>query len=564
MTIKAIIFDLDDTLYDCTGMLTDASKMRAAKAMVEAGIPCSEEDIYKMQTDAEEKHGPYYLIFNEIAKRYGAGQAVVYDALKAYNSSTVANIEPFSDVKPTLTQLRRDGLKLFLVTVGVHQRQERKIQLLGINDLFDEIIISDQEVGLLLEECYEMLLKRHDLNAEEVAVVGDRVREELRIGSSMGMTTIRMLHGRFRINSGTSLMNNVNYKINRIFQTPTVIKLVNMGKTLNTLKVVAIGGGTGLPITLEGIKTYSNKVTGIVAVTDSGRSSGMLRKQYGILPPGDARNCLIALSESEEQEQDLYNLFQYRFDKGSLNGMSLGNLLMTALTDITGSFDQAIKKASKILSIKGKVLPSTLTNTHICAELEDGTLVEEEYNVRATAKSPIKTVSLKEEDVKVLPETIEDISNAEIIIIGPGSLYTSVITNLLVKEIRDAIMGSKATKIYVCNIVSQPGQSDGYNVSDHITAIEKYLGDGVIDFVIVNNNTPGSEILDKYKEKGSSLVVLDDSANGLQPTIVEADLVEDLRDHRILWEKEDMLRHDPDKLADSVCRVYAGIPPFRG
>ncbi|MGR3178988.1 MAG: uridine diphosphate-N-acetylglucosamine-binding protein YvcK, partial [Candidatus Anammoxibacter sp.] len=562
MKIKAIIFDLDDTLYDCTGMLTDASRRRAAKAMVEAGIPCTEEEIYRIQNEAMEQYGPYYYIFNEIAKKYGASQDVVQKALQAYNSSEVSNIKPFSDVIPTLKQLKKAGFKLFLVTVGVHQRQEKKIELLGINDQFDEIIVSDQEVGLLLEECYEMLLKRYNLNACEVAVVGDRVREELRIGKAMGMTTIRMLHGRFKLDSRSNQPHNADYKVKRIFQVPTVVSLINIGKTPDMLKVVAIGGGTGLPIALEGIKTYSNSVTGIVAVTDSGRSSGVLREQYGILPPGDARNCLIALSESEEQEQDLYNLFQYRFDKGSLKGMSLGNLLMTALTDITGSFDKAIKKASKILSINGKVLPATLTNTHICAELEDGTYVEEEYNVRSPQKSAIKNVTLKKKDVEALPEAIDDIRDAEIIIIGPGSLYTSVITNLLIEGIRNAIKESNAIKIYVCNIVSQPGQSDNYNVSDHIKSVQKYLGEGVLDFVIVNNNTPDNEILKRYKEKGSGLVTLDSGIKDLKPMIKETDLVEDIQAHRILWEKADMLRHDPDKLADSVCRIYAKIPLY--
>ena len=563
MKIKAIIFDLDDTLYDCTGMLAEASRRRAAKTLVDLGIPCSEEEIYNILNEEFAKHGSSFYVFNEIAKKYGKSHDTVQKALKAYNSSEVTNIKPFPDVISTLKQLRRSGHKLFLVTLGVHQRQEKKIKLLGLSDMFDEIIISDQEVGLLLEECYEMLLTMHNLRAHEVAVVGDRTREELRIGNTMGMTTIRMLHGRFKLSPMNARLQNVDYKIKRIFQIPTIISLINKGMTPDVVKIVAIGGGTGLPIALDGIKSYSNNITGIVAVTDSGRSSGVLREQFGILPPGDARNCLVALSKSEEQEQDLNNLFQYRFDKGSLDGMSLGNLLMTALIDITGSFDQAIKKASRILSIKGKVLPSTLTSTHICAELEDGTYVEEEYNVRAVGKAPIKTVYLKDKDVKVLPEAVNDIKNAEIIIIGPGSLYTSVITNLLVHDIKTAIKESTAVKIYICNIVSQPGQSDNYSVSDHIRAIEKYVGEGVIDYVIVNNNTPGKEILKKYEEKGAGVIIMDDDSYNLKPIIKKTDLVEDLPDHRILWEKEDMLRHDPEKLADAVYRIFAGIPLYR-
>lgn len=163
----------------------------------------------------------------------------------------------------------------------------------------------------------------------------------------LGMTTIQILHGRFKNEPVVNECDRPDYKIKRIFQIPTILQLNNMGKTPDKLKIVAIGGGTGLPIMLEGSKTYSKHLTAVVTVTDSGRSSGVLREEFGILPPGDARNCLVALSETEEQERELYQLFQYRFDRGSLEGMSLGNLLMTALTDITGSFEQAIKRQVK-------------------------------------------------------------------------------------------------------------------------------------------------------------------------------------------------------------------------
>ena len=369
-----------------------------------------------------------------------------------------------------------------------------------------------------------------------------------------------MLHGRFKLEQPIHECDKPDYKIKRIFQIPTILQLYNSGKTPDNLKIVAIGGGTGLPIMLEGAKTYSKHLSAMVTVTDSGRSSGILREEFGILPPGDARNCLIALSETEEQEQELYQLFQYRFNKGSLNGMSLGNLLMAALTDITGSFDLAIKKASKILNIRGKVLPSTLNDTHICAELEDGAYVEEEFNVRAVGKSPIKRVFLKDENVEPLQEAVEEILNADIVVIGPGSLYTSLITNLLVSGIRTAICNSNAVKIYVCNIVTQPGQTDKYKVSDHIRAINKYLVDGMVDYVIVNDKIPKKEILDRYTKEGAELAEFDDGVDGLKINIKKADLVEDFDKKRILWEKQDLLRHDPDKLADAVFRVYANLP----
>ena len=404
------------------------------------------------------------------------------------------------------------------------------------------------------------LVGRHDINFGEAVMVGDRVREELRIAKSLGMTTIQMLHGRFKNEPAVNDCDKPDYKIKRIFQITTILQLHNMGKTPDRLKILAIGGGTGLPIMLEGSKTYSKHLTAVVTVTDSGRSSGVLREEFGILPPGDARNCLVALSETEEQEQELYQLFQYRFNKGSLDGMSLGNLLMAALTDITGSFEQAIKKASKILHIRGKVLPSTLANTHICAELEDNTYVEEEFNVRTVGKSPIKNVFLKSNDVPPFPEAVEEILKADIIVIGPGSLYTSLITNLLVSGIRNAIRNSKATKIYVCNIVTQPGQTDHYKVSDHIKAVTKYLGAGVLDYVIVNNNIPRKDILDKYQKEGAEVVLMDEGVYNPKVNVKKADLVEDLNQKRVLWEKQDLLRHDPDKLADSICRVYANLP----
>lgn len=560
MKIKAVIFDLDDTLYDCSGSLIDASRRRAAKALVDAGLPCSEEEVYHLQKELTEKYGPYHHIFNEIVNKYNADSKLVNVAYKAYNSSEVSEIKLFPYVIPTLKELKEKGYKLFMVTVGVHERQERKINILGLKPYFDEIVINDQEIGLPMEDCMRTLLERHNINYGEAVMVGDRVREELRIAKTIGMTTIQMLHGRFKNEPAVNDGDKPDFKIKRIFQITTILQLHNMGKTPERLKILAIGGGTGLPIMLEGSKAYSRHLSAVVTVTDSGRSSGVLREEFGILPPGDARNCLVALSESEDQEQELYQLFQYRFNKGSLEGMSLGNLLMAALTDITGSFEQAIKKASKILHIRGKVLPSTVANTHICAELEDNSYVEEEFNVRAVGKSPIKNVFLKSNDVSPFPEAVEEILKADIIVIGPGSLYTSLITNLLVSGIRNAIRNSKATKIYVCNIVTQPGQTDHYKVSDHINAVTKYLGEGVLDYVIVNNNIPRQDILDKYQKEGANVVLMDEGVYNLNVNIKKADLVEDFNQRRILWEKQDLLRHDPDKLADSVCRVYASLP----
>lgn len=561
MKTNAVIFDLDDTLYDCTGLLVEASRRRAAKAMVEAGLPCTEEYAYETQKTLSEKYGPCYHVFDEIAKKYNRDRSLVERALHAYNSGEVVNIKPFSDVILTLKQLKSDGYKLFLVTTGVHERQKKKIELLGLSPYFDKVVINDQEVGLLLEDAFRDLLENYDLSPNEVVVVGDRIGEELRVAKDLGMFAVQMLHGRFKVETAVEASRRPDYKIKQIFQLPVILRLIDKGKTHDRLRILAIGGGTGLPIVLEGLKTYSCNLTAVVTVTDSGRSSGIIREEYGLLPPGDARNCLVALSETDEQQKDLYQLFQYRFNRGSLDGMSLGNLLMTALADLTGSFEQAIKKASKILAIKGKVLPSTLEDTHICAELTDGTIVEEEFNVRIPGKAPIKRVFLKSSNVEPLPEVLEEISKAHIIVIGPGSLYTSVIPNLLVRGMPEALRNSKAIKIYVCNIVTQRGQTDRYNISSHIKAVIDYIGDGVIDYVLVNNYLPRKDILERYEKEGAEALRLnnDSELSKLNVKIVAADLVEDIDQPRVLWEKQDLLRHDPDKLADSICRIYAGI-----
>ena len=555
--MKAIIFDLDDTLYDCTGSLLEASRKRAARAMVNAGLPSTEEEVYLLQKELSEKHGPYYPVFNEISNKFNMGHELVRSALKAYNSNEVTDIQLFPDVVPTLKKLAQEKYKLFLLTTGIYERQYKKIELLNLKPYFDEIIINDQEVGLLMEDSFEAIVRKYSLSPQNVVVVGDRVRGELRIAKSKGMVTVQMLHGRFKNETAYDSSNKPDYKIKRFFQLPTLLKLKDIGKTHDNLKILAIGGGTGLPIALEGLKTYSENLTAIVTVTDSGRSSGVIREQYGILPPGDVRNCLVALSETEEQEKDLYQLFQYRFNKGSLNGMSLGNLLMAALTDITGSFDQAIKKASKILTIKGRVLPSTLTSTHICAELKDGSVVEEEFNVRSPQKAPIERVFLKSNDVECPPDAISEIEKADIIVIGPGSLYTSVISNLLVGGIKDALQRTKAVKIYLCNIVTQPGQTDNYTASDHIKAIIKYLGEGILDYVLVNNNFPREEIIEKYRKQDADIVALDENLEKNNVAIEVTDLIENIEQKRVLWEKQDLIRHDPEKLADSICRVYA-------
>ncbi|MBI4335252.1 MAG: uridine diphosphate-N-acetylglucosamine-binding protein YvcK, partial [Candidatus Omnitrophica bacterium] len=312
--------------------------------------------------------------------------------------------------------------------------------------------------------------------------------------------------------------------------------------------IVCVGGGTGQAQLLRGLRAYPCELTAIVTVTDTGRSSGMLRKEMHVLPPGDIRNCLIALSDSEKLLQDL---FQYRFEKGSLEGHSFGNLFIAALSKVAGSFEESIKETSKILAIKGKVLPSTLDNADICAILSDGSVREGEVAVRGLNKSAIKTVFLKPAEARASKEALEAIYNADLIVLGPGSLYTSVITNLLIKGLRAAVKKSGAKKVYICNIMTQPGQSDGYSTEDHINAIIKYLGQKTLDYVIINEEAPPKKALEEYKKDNAFLLkpLFPKAANRYSFNIISDNLIEkDVKKQR-LWHKQHLLRHDSDKIA---------------
>jgi len=561
---KAVIFDLDDTLFDCTGTLVAASRRRAARALMAAGLPLSEDEAFALQNQLARERGPRFLVFDEIVKRYGLPHEAVDAAYHAYNSEEVEDIRAFSDVIPTLRFLKRQGFLCFLLTTGLHRRQAAKIKKLALEPEFDEILINDQERGVLPGECMRYLLERYGLRPDEVLVVGDRLQAEIRAGKELGTATAQVLHGKFSTVPPRDRFETPDYRINRIFQVPTLLHLAKLSKHPGDLKIVAIGGGSGLPIVLEGCKAYCHNLRAIVAVTDSGRSSGKLRDELGILAPGDARNCLVALSEDDYKARRLNKLFQYRFNNGSFNGTSLGNLIIAALADIEGSFEKGIKAVSDLLHIRGKVLPPTVEPCHLRAELEDGTLVEREVGVRATNKPPIRRLFLTPEAPEAFEEAVEEIKAADLIVLGPGSLFTSVITNLLVPGIRDALAQSHARKFYVCNIMTQPGQTDGFKASDHVLAIQSYLGENVLDGVLVNSSVPRQEVMESYYREGAQLVETDPGLHELGVPVYEADLVEEPDGKRVLWEKQDFLRHHPDKVADAICRLFAGMEIYTG
>ena len=265
-------------------------------------------------------------------------------------------------------------------------------------------------------------------------------------------------------------------------------------------KIITIGGGTGLNTILKGLKHITGNLTAVVTVGDDGGSSGRLREEMGVLPPGDIRNCIAALANEENLVTEL---FQYRFKNGhGLEGHSFGNLFLTALCAITGDMVSAVKESSKVLAIRGRVLPSTLDDMKLFAELEDGRIIYGESNI-PDACGKIKRLGATPDNLKALEDVIYAIEEADIIIMGPGSLYTSVIPNLLISEITKAISISTAKKIYICNIMTQPGETDGYSVYDHVKAIlDHSKHDNILDTVLVNDNLP-ENLANKYKEANS-------------------------------------------------------------
>lgn len=305
-------------------------------------------------------------------------------------------------------------------------------------------------------------------------------------------------------------------------------------------RVVAIGGGTGLSTLLQGLKNYTKNITAIVTVTDTGGSSGRLRDELDILPPGDIRNCLVALADAEPL---MLQLFQYRFENGSgLKGHSFGNLFITALSKVTGDFDKAIKESSKVLAIRGSVIPSTLEKVALVGEFEDGVVIEGETNITSRGMA-LKRVWLKPDDCRATQEAADAIENADLIIYGPGSLYTSVLPNLLIRDISNKILESEAKKFYITNMMTQPGETDGFSVYDHLNALVQHTDPRIIDAVLVNIQSIPPYLLERYAAQKAYPAKIDTgliTERGYE--VVEGEMIK-------LGEQ---VRHDPDKLAKFI------------
>lgn len=315
--------------------------------------------------------------------------------------------------------------------------------------------------------------------------------------------------------------------------------------------VAVIGGGHGLSVLLRGIKTATSNVSAVVTVADDGGSSGRLREELGIIPPGDLRNCLVALADTEPLME---KLFQYRFKSESeLGGHSFGNLFIAAMTGVTGDVETALRESSKVLAVKGQVLPASKEHVRLDAIMEDGTVVEGESHIPEVHKR-IRRVLLYPPHVQPVEAALSALENADAVVLGPGSLYTSIMPNLLVDGVADTLQKSKAVKIYICNVMTQPGETDGYTASMHARAILEHGGRGIIDYMIVNNAPITDAMLEYYKERGAEPVRIDDDEiRALGIGFLKADIIN----------QSDVIRHDPDKLCKNVMKMVEGLRPSK-
>lgn len=314
-------------------------------------------------------------------------------------------------------------------------------------------------------------------------------------------------------------------------------------------KIVVIGGGTGLSTMLRGLKKYTNHLTAVVTVSDNGGGSGVLRQDLNMLPPGDIRNCILALSNTEPIME---KLFTYRFDKGMLAGQSFGNLFLAAMNEVLGSFEEAVHHTSEVLNITGQVLPVTGQDVQLCARLKNGTVVcgeSEIVHICKETENKIESVYLLPHEPQPLREALRAIMDADVLILGPGSLYTSVIPNLLVSGVVEAIKESRALTLYIGNVMTQPGETENYSLYEHLEAIEKYLGKDIIQYVIANEGEIPDDYVNNYRGERAMPVMIDHEAFTGKADVHLGDIMK-------LYPERGLVRHDPEKLAKIIADIY--------
>ncbi|MBR2736894.1 MAG: YvcK family protein [Firmicutes bacterium] len=308
-------------------------------------------------------------------------------------------------------------------------------------------------------------------------------------------------------------------------------------------RLAVIGGGTGLSVLLRGLKKRTTNISAIVTVTDDGGGSGVIRDELGMLPPGDVRSCILSLADDEDIMEQL---LQYRFSEGSLRGQNMGNLILAGLTEIMGDFEAAVNKLQDILRIKGQVIPVTSTDTILCAELKNGKVVRGESHIPVEVRkcgSPIKRVFLDPKRPEALPSAVNAIRSADMIVLGPGSLYSSIIPNLLVEGISEALREAKGIRVLMCNVMTQAGETDDYTVGQYAQAVEKYLGPGVIEYILINDYKFSDGEIESYLKQGMRQMLAGDADRillkemGIQP----------IENHMIALENG-IVRHDADRV----------------
>lgn len=540
--IKAIIFDLDDTLANTSGTIKFKIASKALKVL----------NPNKNLEEELKKHYESGLSITASLKKIGAEQGLseqkIKESIKVYSEDLdVEGIKLFKGVRELLDSLSKKYY-LALVTTGFGLRQQKKIDLLDIRKYFEEIHIDETYDK---ENAYYNIRRKLGLLPQSVLVVGNKLKKDLLPAKNLGFLTVLV--------GNTKTKDSTDYIVNNVLDINKVLKDMEFKeqKLSKGKKITLIGGGTGAPTLAQGLRKYTKNIEVIVTCTDRGRSSGRLHKELNVLPPGDVRNNIIALSQSEKLLNDL---FQYRFEEGSLKGHTLGNLFIVALTKMLGSFEKAIEHTSKILNLSGKIIPASPHTTEICAELEDGTVLKGEQAVvvkgdavNKTSRPPIKRAWL-EPNVKASKSAVKSILQSDLVVIGPGSLVTSVLPPLLHEEIIDALKKTKAKKVYVCNIVTQSGQTQNFSAKDHADMIQQHIGK-VLDFVVVNTKKPKQEILKSYEESKAFIVEITDDLYKQNYEVVAKDLIEEIIEKKILWEKDNLLRHDSEKIAKILMKI---------
>ncbi|UIZ23266.1 hypothetical protein KXD40_003774 [Peronospora effusa] len=590
--VRAVAMILDDVLYNHSKLLSHLAIERGvAQLLAERAFPTKAAAFEALQifrnTYGLRKRFPRFVDSLMVDPHTKLSPIQAQRVIAAYYESNVPearSITPFPHVRKILLELQDGGVRhLALLLIGKPEVQRERLKALGVDDLFHQVVhVSPNPSLAQVTSAMKQLARQLNVPASAVMFVGRKAFYEIKAANTVGMLTVRMLFGKYTSVMPTEEIEQPDFQIESIEQLVPIVKLAD--QQMLQPKIVAIGGGTGLAVLLKELRHYPADLTAVV----TGRHSGALRKYLGILPPGDIRNCLVALSDSDEL---LSKLMNYRFRDNFMEGCSLGNLLLAALTDLQGGFDRAVSSIAEILNIHGSVLPATLEKTELCAELTDGSTVISEVNVRSPfvpneevdsqsdstsstssssgtppsmtqkpghakkkiKKAPIKRVYLENPNVEAFEPAVRAIEDADIIILSPGGFYTSIIATLLVPGIRDAIARSAGATVYVSNVTTQNGQTDGYTLERTLEVLFTYLGESAIDYLIANNAFPPENVLAPYIERGEELLLpTPEMAASKHPVLLQGQTFQEdlVAGHAACeWKKAPMLKHSGRRVA---------------